>query len=290
MDDSGPSRTAVIMCQGRAVADGRLAVGRFSDPIAARLLRPAEVAIVEAIRSGTGPADWRDGIEHEMVTTAAGVGAARTIGIDDAIREHPAAQIVILGAGLDGRAWRMPVLAASDVFEVDHPASQSDKRDRVGDLAPTARAVHFVPVDFARDTLGDALDGAGHRPADPTTWVSEGVIPYLTRQQTEATIAAVAGRSAPGSRLILTHVTPTNTLGAGRAIARIAHRVAGRPDPFRREPLRSFWRPAEMHRLLQGHGFEVTSDRSLIAIAESGGDTIRRRRALAHGRVVVADR
>jgi methyltransferase (TIGR00027 family) len=278
------------MCQGRAVAHGRLAVGRFADPVAERLLRPDEHAIVTALRSGTPPDDWRDGIEHEMVATASEVAAARTVGIDDAIRAHPTAQIVILGAGLDGRAWRMPELASAAVFEVDHPASQADKRDRIGDIAPTAATVRFVPVDLGRDSLDDALGGAGHESGDPTTWVWEGVIPYLTRPEVEATLSTVADRSAPGSRLILTHVTPTHTLGLGRAIARLTHRVAGRPDPFAREPLRSFWRPDDMRRLLEGQGFTVTSDRSLISITESAAGAIRRRRALTHGRVVVADR
>ncbi len=72
----------------------------------------------------------------------------RTVAIDEALREavggadgeavgdrgvRRAEQLVVLGAGLDGRPWRMPELAAVAVFEVDHPASQRDKLDRLGD-------------------------------------------------------------------------------------------------------------------------------------------------------------
>ncbi len=278
------------MCQGRAVADGRMVAGRFSDPIAARLLRPDELTIVAALRTGIPPAGWRDGIEHRLVATAAGVAAARTIAIDEAIREHPTSQVVILGAGLDGRAWRMPELGAADVFEVDHPASQADKRDRAAGLPPMARGVRFVAVDFGRDDLGDRLAASGHDAATPTTWVWEGVIPYLTRPDVAATLRVVAHRSAPGSRLILTHVTPTHTLGLGRLLARIVHRIAGRSNPFATEPLRSFWAPGDMRHLIGQHGFTVGAVRSLLEVGDEPAGEMRRRRALGHGRVVVADR
>ena len=76
----------------------------------------------------------------------------RTISIDEAIRGHAAGQLVLLGAGLDARAWRMPELARAAVFEVDHPASQQDKQRRVGGLAPTAGRVVPVAVDLASRT------------------------------------------------------------------------------------------------------------------------------------------
>jgi hypothetical protein len=52
-------------------------------------------------------------------------------------------------------------------------AAQQDKRDRAGSLPGTPPI--FVPVDFGRDRLGEALAGAGHRAGLPTTWIWEGV-------------------------------------------------------------------------------------------------------------------
>lgn len=52
----------------------------------------------------------------------------RTIAIDEAVRARPAPQVVILGAGLDARAWRMKELAGVDMFEVDHPPSQHESK------------------------------------------------------------------------------------------------------------------------------------------------------------------
>src|SRR5439155_3238304 len=100
-------------------------------------------------------------------------------------------------------AWRMPELAEVAMFEVDHPASQQDKRDRVGDRSPMVGTHRWVPVDLAGSALGPALEAAGHDPARTTTWIWEGVVPYLTRPQVEATVDDVSARSAPGSRLVV---------------------------------------------------------------------------------------
>src|SRR4029077_9313468 len=124
----------VLVGQGRAAAHGRLAEGRFADPVAWTLLRGEERVVVERVRAASAPSGWRERTEFEMVRASADVVVPRTIAIDDAIRARPTPQLVIIGAGLDGRAWRMSELADVDVFELDHPASQRDKRHRVGDL------------------------------------------------------------------------------------------------------------------------------------------------------------
>lgn len=144
------SRTAVLVCQGRAAAHERMAVGRFSDPVAMSLLRGDELKVVEQVRGGAPPRGWGARMNYEFVRGCAALMAPRTIAIDDAIREHPAEQLVILGAGLDARAWRMGELAGTIAFEVDHPATQDDKRERLGQRTPAAREVRFVATDFAQ--------------------------------------------------------------------------------------------------------------------------------------------
>jgi methyltransferase (TIGR00027 family) len=177
------SRTAVLVCQGRAAADGRIAVGRFADPVAITMLREGERIPVDWVRAGTPPAGWAERVDYEAVRACAELMVPRTIAIDEAVRARPAPQVVILGAGLDARAWRMKELAGVDVFEVDHPASQQDKRDWIGDQVPLAGSLRYVPVDLTRDRLDAALTEAGHQPSAPTTWIWEGVVPYLHRPQ-----------------------------------------------------------------------------------------------------------
>jgi methyltransferase (TIGR00027 family) len=280
----------VLVCQGRAAAHGRIAPEVFADPVARSMLQPDERVPVDQVRAGDRPDGAAARVGYEMVRASAEAVVPRTVAIDAAVRSGPAAQVVILGAGLDGRAWRMTELAGAEVYEVDHPASQQDKRERVADLSPAAGALHWVPMDFSRDRLGDALDEAGHRADVPTTWVWEGVVAYLTRPEVEATAAAVAGRAAPGSSLVVNYQAPSIAAGAGRIVARGMLALARSPALWRDEPRRSAWTAAAMAALLGRHGLTVTGDEDTLAIARRLPMTIRQRRSLASGRVATAVR
>src|SRR5262249_9226493 len=204
----------------------------------------------------------------------------RTVAIDDAVRGKSSPQLVILGAGLDGRAWRMPELREGVVFEVDHPDSQGDKRTRGAGVALAARGVPFVPVDFTRDDPGQALAAAGHDPARPTTWIWEGVVMYLERADIEKTLAVLERRSAVGSRLIVAYHSPALIL----AIVGVVVRRLG-------EPLRSVFTVDAMRELLAKYRFEVTQDRDLPTLARAfPADITRAARRLKHLRIVTADR
>ncbi|MFI7072894.1 class I SAM-dependent methyltransferase [Micromonospora sediminicola] len=288
MDRPPASRTAVLVCQGRAAADGRLAPGRFADPTASALLRPDERTVVDLVRAGTPPTGWRARVDHESVRASAEVVAPRTVAVDDAVRARPTPQVVLLGAGLDGRAWRMPELAGAAVYEVDHPASQQDKRARAAALP--GRAPHWVPVDFGRDRLLEALAGAGHRADLPTIWVWEGVVPYLTRAQVTATVAAVAACSAPDSRLVVNYQTPAVSTTFGRLLARLLAATTGRSSVWATEPWRSAWTPAAMRDLLTRHGFTVDHDEHLLDTARRLGTPLRHARSLRHGHLTTATR
>ena len=268
------SRTAVLVCQGRAVAHGR----GLDDPTALPLLRAAERGPVELVRAGTPPNGWTERMTYESVRATGEVMVPRTLAIDAAVRERDAPQLVILGAGLDGRAWRLPAPA---VFEVDHPASQQDKRDRCAGLPAVQR---WVPVDFARDDLAAALAAAGHDPAVPTTWVWEGVVPYLRRGEVIGTVHRVDELSAPGSRLIVNYQARAFTASVGRLVLRT---LTGPSSPLAHEPNRSVWTPAAMAALLAGHGFRVRRDQDLLTLA---GPAPTQRASLRNGRVLVADR
>jgi methyltransferase (TIGR00027 family) len=282
------SRTAVLVCQGRAAAHGLIAAGRFADPTAMPLLRPDEREAVQWVREGAVPTRWRARVDYETVRAATALMVARTVAIDDAVRARTSEQLVILGAGLDGRAWRMPELAGVAVFEVDQPATQQDKRDRAAGL--TGPPPTFVPVEFGRDDLGEALAAAGHRHDRSTTWIWEGVVPYLTKAQVMATVAAVATGSAPGSRLIVNFQTPALSTKLGRLAARALMASTGRPSVWAHEPWRSTWTPGAMAGLLARHGYSVVLDEDLLATAGVLGTPVRRRRSLSFGRVMVADR
>jgi methyltransferase (TIGR00027 family) len=282
------SRTAVLVCQGRAAAHGLVLPDRFADPTALAVLRPDERVAVQWVRDGRQPRRWRDRVDYETVRANAELIVPRTVAIDDAVRAHPSEQVVILGAGLDGRAWRMAELAGKAVFEVDQPSSQRDKRDRAADLP--GRPPRFVPVDFRRDRLDAALAAAGHRPDQATTWIWEGVVPYLTEADVAATVATIADCSAPGSRLIVNFQSPARVATLGRLVSRLLSASTGRRSVWANEPWLSTWTSDAMAALLGRHGYTVTDDRDLLEVAGGLAAPSSHRLSLRNGRVMVADR
>ncbi|MBO0855990.1 MAG: class I SAM-dependent methyltransferase [Nocardia sp.] len=291
--EKAASRTAILVCQGRAVADDRLAPGYFHDPIAIRLLREDERAAVRRAREEAPPTGWRERMEYELLTATSAVLATRTVAIDEELRAAGNRQVVLLGAGLDGRAWRLRDAGrpATEIhlFEVDHPASQSDKRARARDLEPVIADLTYVPVEFGRDDPAVELAAAGHRDDIATSWVWEGVLPYLTRPQVDSTLTAVRARSAAGSRVIATYPTPNRFAVLGRAGMRVFSRLSGGRDPLADEPHLSAWSPQQMRETVSRHGFEVTSDMEMIEVARRLGIEFRQSRAYGLGRMVVAD-
>ncbi len=262
---------------GRAVAHGRLG---FSDPTALALL-PAEArARAERVRAGAKPRGFRERAGNAYLARLSFIMATRTIAIDEGIVAASAPQLVILGAGLDGRAWRMPALRDVTVFEVDHPVSQRDKRERVAALTAVARDIRFVPVDFTRDDLDATLTGAGHDPARPTTWLWEGVVMYLTPAEVAATLSIVSRRSVAGSQLLILYHAPALML---HIVGPVVRRVG--------EPLRSTFTAEAMRALLAAHRFDVLRDRSVRELGRSLPPPIpKATRFASHLRLVIAVR
>jgi methyltransferase (TIGR00027 family) len=284
------SRTAVLVCQGRAAAHGRLAIGHFADPIAARLLRGDELIPVEQVRRGEPPSAASERLRYEWVRACAEVVVPRTVAIDQAVTAAGAPQFVVVGAGLDDRAWRLPVLARSTAYLVDHPASLADAEARSAGLEPIAARLVRVAADLAQVDLAAALAPVGHDLQTPTTWVWEGVVPYLTREQVRTTVAAISRRSAPGSTLIVSYQAPSLAGTLGRPIGRLIARLAGAEDPLRDEPWRSTWTARRMGDLLRSQGFMPGQDEGLLQVGQRLGSPTRGRRSLASGRVVIAVR
>lgn len=273
------STTAVWICRARARAHGR-SIPQFSDPTALALL-PAEVREkVERERAGSPAASFRERMQRRMLDGRTAMVVTRTVEIDNAIRAAAHPQLVILGAGLDGRAWRMPELRDATVFEVDHPDTQREKRARIDSLTRAAGDVRFVPVDFARDSLDATLSAAGHDPARPTTWIWEGVIMYLTQDAIDTTLSVIARRSARPSRLVVNYLRRALMV---RIVGLLVRRVG--------EPFRSFFTPDAMRALLASHGFAVARDENIVAIAHALSPQLAHEvRLVKYMRIATADR
>jgi methyltransferase (TIGR00027 family) len=210
MNARRPSQTSALVAFLRALAhDGLTGVPAFADPTAARLLPFPWSMLHAGIRRATrrlAPDDAR-----RRFSPLVDILPLRTLHIDEELAEAVARgcrQLVILGAGLDGRAHRLPGLAGVTVFEVDHPATQADKRARARGLPLAAHRLTYVPVDFEHERLAQRLREAGFDPSAPTVWIWEGVTMYLTDPAIAATLADVSELSAPGSRLVVNYREP----------------------------------------------------------------------------------
>ena len=208
----------------------------------------------------------------------------RTAAIDARVRRdvrRGVRQLVLLGAGLDARAWRMPELEHSVVYELDHPATQAFKRERIQGTAALARDVRFAPVDFERDGLASALERVGFRRDEPGIWVWEGVSMYLSREAVDHTLDAVAELAAPESTLAMTYVPPNYAARWLKAVGRAAFLGIG-------EPLNAELEPAELARQLSELGFRVDADDTALEWAREYWPEREARRVRAWERLAVA--
>jgi methyltransferase (TIGR00027 family) len=152
-----------------------------------------------------------------LIKLLAGYGERRTHGaltfivcrcryFDDYLQEclkSGTAQLVILGAGLDSRVYRDELLEwVVKAFEVDHPATQASKIERVKKvLGKIPTNVAYVPVDFNDETL-DKLLARGFDRSLKTLFIWEGVTFYLDAEAVNATLAWVRANAAPSSAII----------------------------------------------------------------------------------------
>lgn len=113
-------------------------------------------------------------------------------------------QYVILDAGLDTFAFReQEFIKRYEVFELDHPLTQKDKKERIKRAGWTLPdKLHFVPIDFTKDNIGDKLIDAGFKPEKKTFFSWLGVCMYLERSAIEKVLQNLSTLAADGSDLI----------------------------------------------------------------------------------------
>ncbi|MGC3994686.1 MAG: SAM-dependent methyltransferase [Propionicimonas sp.] len=177
------------------------ALRQFDDPVVERLVDPmtATGMTVDFLRQSF--------LDSLPPGTYGGI-VMRARYIDDVVTawaDSGQTQLVILGAGLDTRAQRLPALSGTTVFEVDLPRIQRDKQRALAGVRPLAADVRYLPVDLGRQTLSEPLRAAGFDPERPALFVWEGVTQYLDERAVRSTLAFVGGTVA-GSMLVFTYI------------------------------------------------------------------------------------
>ncbi len=173
----------------------------FDDPCAAGFVRASNFrpSTATAVAVSEEEAGRRRGLVNWV--------SVRTRFLDDVVLQAcagPCRQAVILGAGLDARAFRLPWPAGTSLWELDLAEVLAFKELVVSaeDWVPRCER-STLAVDLAGDWDSALLD-AGFDPAAPVVWLAEGLLAYLSADVNDALIARAAALSAPRSRFGLT--------------------------------------------------------------------------------------
>ena len=256
MQTGQPSHTARGAAAYRAIhqtLDGGVI---FSDPLAARILDDETRARLDETAADPSLRPWRLFI------------AARSRFSEDTLAGCVARgvrQVVVLGAGLDTFSLRNPHAGQGvRVFEVDYPATQTWKRERLKQAGLAVPAsLTFAPVDFERQSLAEGLQAAGFQADRPAFFQWLGVVPYLTREAVSLTLDFIAG--VPESEVVFDYAEPFENYPDDRRadVMAIAARAASRGEPWL-----SLFDPAELSKMLRNKGFGIVEDLGMAGIAE----------------------
>jgi methyltransferase (TIGR00027 family) len=232
------SQTALTAAAARAahlIVDDRPHI--FTDPLAQTLLgeRAKELIAYHRLRG-----------EHPVLAGARAQVTCRARLAEERATGSGVDQYVILGAGLDSFAYRTTV--HTRVFEVDGPATQAWKRERV----PAATTeVRYVPVDFEHDDLAAALADHGFDAGRPAIVSWLGVSMYLTRTGIDQTLSALATLAA-GSEIVLDYFLPERLRDdQGQLYADLVGPVSAE----RGEPWHTVLAPDQVTAILATHGW-----------------------------------
>jgi methyltransferase (TIGR00027 family) len=208
MQDGVASHTA------RSVAARRLGFERvpadYGDPA-------ADLALSADVAAGLVPAAGRmtDHIRARTAFFDRAVAGALGQGIE---------QVVVGAAGYDGRSLRY-AKPGVQWFEVDHPATQADKRERIARLGIDASHVRFIAADFTADPIAGRLRAAGLDAARPALFLYEGIVVYLSKEVNESVLAQFRSVTTDGGLLAIS-VSPARDSRAPDARAGFRARVA----------------------------------------------------------------
>jgi methyltransferase (TIGR00027 family) len=202
------SYTAAVMATHRAIEMLRPPEERVcQDPFAVHFLSPEFAAILKNREQLTALA--KDSAQKFPGINGAVV--ARTRFIDDIVLQHVEeglAQIVILGAGYDSRAYRIEGIKEKvTVFEVDHPFTQQIKMQKIVEiLGEIPGHVKFVPMDFIKDNLKACLLKSDYDPVKRTLFIMEGLTFYLPAETLDGILAFIAMHSGLQSAVVFDYL------------------------------------------------------------------------------------
>ena len=272
MPENQISVTALVTAFSRAYHSEHDSPKIFDDFLAPKLFTPEEYAYLrqslaksldffDPELAATGP-DEAAALARVIQIQNGPVTLGRSRYTEDCLEaaiKQGVQQYVILGAGLDTFAFRRPdLLKQLAVFEVDHPATQTGKQQRIARLGfEIPRQLHFVPVDFSSDNLETALRQSGYDPQKTSFFSWLGVTLYLTRRAVCDTLQSIARIASPGSSIIFDYLDtdafiPERTEKSVQLMQEVVRRAG--------EPVKTGFDPETFGGFLAEFGFNLTEN------------------------------
>lgn len=242
--DDALARALLSATEWESYEQSSVQILRYMDPALAASCTDRAAVLHHALRAGPAVLP---------LVRAHYVEEALSAALADGVRQY-----VIIGAGLDTFAFRRPDLRERlRVIEIDHPASQASKRERLAKagLIPPAN-LYFAAADLERESVPDALGRTPYERTVRTFFAWPGVTVYLTQNAIFETLKSIASVGAPGSRLVFDYVEPA-ALGPD---APPRHRLLVQLARQAGEPFLSGLNPTTLKSDLAGLGFQLVED------------------------------
>ena len=259
MKGARASEAAKGVAAHRAIEAEKPASVRILNDTVARKLLGSEWTVIGISRLPHRIALW---ITEQFAPGLHDYLVARARFIDERVQEGMrggVTQLVILGAGFDSRAYRIPgIQDRVRVFEVDRPASQQEKLDALSRaLGKIPHHVTYVPIDFHTDALPERLRESGYSDAQLTMFVMEGLTMYLRPDAVDETLAFVRAHASVGSSIVFDYTYPEVLSGTfpHRTARNLKRRMDRLGEPF------AFGIPrGGAQEFLAARGFELLQD------------------------------
>jgi methyltransferase (TIGR00027 family) len=248
---SGVGMTAVVVAYARSIETARRD-RLFADPWAEDFVRASGWSVPERGDDTSGSVPWTAMLVWAVV---------RTCFLDEVVMDATRAgceQVVLLGAGLDSRALRLPLPSRVQVFEVDTTEVLDFKESVLAgvDHRPVSDAGRVIVRSDLRGPWVAALLESGFDPRKRIVWITEGLLQYLSPQENEQLVARMGELSLPGSRWSATLTSP-GTMAAPPFATGLLSTFGNLPA----EAVRALWRsdgPADPQQWLARHGWRAT--------------------------------
>jgi methyltransferase (TIGR00027 family) len=264
---SSVGATATMVAAQRALAHRE---GLIDDPYAEPLVRA--VGLNFFVRALDGEINLEDMDPRFSLQRAAQGMAVRTRHFDRLFTDAAAdggRQAVILAAGLDARAYRLPWPDGTTVFEVDQPEVIEFKAKTLAGLGAHANADRRTVAIDLREGWPKALLDNGFDPGQPTAWTAEGLLIYLPPEAQDLLFDRIDDLSAPGSRVATEHIPDVSMFSDERSQV-ISDRLKQYGHDFEMADLIYHGKRNDVIEYLERHGWHVSARKMPDAYADNG--------------------